>query len=140
MFKHLVVAVSSAIMMSLVACSASDTPTTGDEQDVKEGHACGGVAGIRCTKGLTCQLAGDSPDAMGKCVKSPAFGTEGGYCGGTAGIVCRAGLECDFSGGPPPGAMGMPVPPGSSGPPPGAMGLPVDRSGTCVKASTAGPQ
>ena len=34
-----------------------------------EGEFCGGIAGIMCCEGLTCQLEGTYPDAGGKCVK-----------------------------------------------------------------------
>jgi hypothetical protein len=142
MLKHVLIAAASFLMVSLSACSSSnDGATTGDDQDIKEGHVCGGIAGIKCNKGLVCELSSNNPDASGKCVKAPAAGTLGGTCGGIAGIQCGAGLVCDMgSSGPPPGTMGMPAPPGSStgGPPPGAMGMPVDQSGTCVKDTSGG--
>jgi hypothetical protein len=38
-----------------------------------EGGMCGGIAGISCCDGLTCQLEGDYPDASGTCVQVPSF-------------------------------------------------------------------
>lgn len=34
-----------------------------------EGKICGGIAGILCCDGLTCEMEGKYPDAAGKCVK-----------------------------------------------------------------------
>lgn len=63
------------------------------------------------------------------------LGALGAPCNATK--HCKADLVCKaHSSGPPPGAMGLPLPPGSStsgGPPPGAMGLPLKPpDGTCA--------
>jgi hypothetical protein len=133
MIKRTVLAATSLLMLSLAACSASsDSASTGGEQDIKEGQTCGGVAGLRCSKGLTCELSSNAPDASGKCVKEPTAGTEGGMCGGIAGVQCKSGLVCDLSTGPRPGTQ----PPT---PPPGSVGMPIEAIGTCVKGpSTQG--
>lgn len=36
--------------------------------EAKEGEMCGGIAGFRCARGLTCRYDGDYPDAAGVCV------------------------------------------------------------------------
>lgn len=74
-------------------------------------------------------------------IKKKKLGDEGALC--DAASQCKAGLLCKRdSSGPPPGAVGMPLPPGSAsssgGPPPGAMGLPILPSGIC-KSSSAPP-
>lgn len=132
-------------LVALAACTASTSPSdeptedeSGDEQELRKsvGKKCGGIAGLRCAKGLNCHLAGRYPDAMGKCVKPPA-GAAGSLCGGRADIQCNPGLYCQLpirgDGGMPPGAMGMPVPNG--GPPAGAVGLPAPPpTGTCASS------
>jgi hypothetical protein len=64
-------------------------------QPGEEGGMCGGLAGIQCGDGLTCQTP-SYPDADGTCVKvqTPQPGEEGGACGGLAGIQCNDGLVC----------------------------------------------
>jgi hypothetical protein len=70
-------------------------------------------------------------------VRSRALGSLGAACSATK--KCKTGLTCQkSSSGPPPGAVGLPLPPSTSssgGPPPGAVGLPAppDTSGTCQK-------
>lgn len=147
-----------ALFALAVACSSgggsSEENSTDDE--LRSGAICGGIAGIRCPSGKVCKLTATHPDASGRCV-TPRPGELGGLCGGIAGILCKAGLECDMeddSSGPPPGAVGMIVPPSdagptdpafalrdaaadpSSGPPPGAVGMPMfpDQSGKCVSS------
>jgi hypothetical protein len=83
------------------------------------------------------------PPAGGTCQK-PTPGEEGGKC--DAYTPCDPGLYCDYdgvgsssSGGPPPGAVGLPLPPSereSSGPPPGAVGLPLPPTGICKPSSS----
>ena len=46
----------------------SPSPTI--TQQPVEGKFCGGIAGIQCPTGYTCQLTGNYPDAGGKCVKT----------------------------------------------------------------------
>ena len=82
------------------------------------------------------------PDESGKCAK-PGPGENGGTC--DVYTPCQPGLVCEYGsasggGGPPPGAMGLPMPPASSGgPPPGAVGLPMPpQAGTC-KPKSSGP-
>jgi hypothetical protein len=83
------------------------------------------------------------PDQSGTC-SQPGPGENGGSC--NASTPCLAGLVCEYGsvsggGGPPPGAVGLPMPPGSSsgGPPPGAVGLPMPpKDGTC-KPESSGP-
>ena len=140
----LAAALSFSGLLSLAACTAGvaqDDGTTSDDQAVVKGKMCGGIAGLRCKAGLTCQLSGSFPDASGTCV-TPKPGELDGFCGGIAGLPCHAGLTCKFpSSGPPPGAMGMPAPaPTHTGPPPGAMGMPMaDASGTCQRSSGPPP-
>jgi hypothetical protein len=127
-------------LLTVVACSGqSDDGTTGDDQEVRTaGKMCGGIAGLRCARGLTCKYDGSYPDAAGTCV-APKPGEEGATCGGFAALKCNPGLTCKIaaaqSNGPPPGTMGMPaLDAGRGGPPPGAVGLPYpDASGTCVR-------
>src|SRR5262249_26154497 len=59
------------------------------------------------------------------------FGLEGESCNAVR--RCMTGLVCkEKSHGPPPGAVGVPLPPSEShGPPPGAMGMPVQPEKTC---------
>jgi hypothetical protein len=63
-----------------------------------------------------------------------SLGALGAPCSATK--KCKTELVCKAqSSGPPPGAMGLPLAPGSStsgGPPPGAMGMPLAPSGTCA--------
>ena len=119
-----------------------------------EGGICGGIAGFQCKDGLHCKMTRRHPDASGKCIR-PQAGEEGGSCGGFGDVQCQAGLVCDVDqdqpsprpimgmpirrrdagSGPPPGAVGLPMPPPSgtciveedngSGPPPGALGMPI---------------
>lgn len=44
-------------------------PENAQSQGNSEGQSCGGFAGISCAAGLTCQLEGNNPDALGKCIK-----------------------------------------------------------------------
>ena len=140
MFKQIFCAASTALLLTLAACSSGDPneSSTGDSaEELKSlGKTCGGIAGISChSKKLVCKITAHHPDATGTCVKVPGPGTEGGLCGGIAGIQCHQGLACEFddtsSSGPPPGTMGLPFPDASgtcvktSGPPPGTMGLPL---------------
>lgn len=37
-----------------------------------EGLMCGGIGGIQCCPGLTCELEGNYPDASGKCIVPPS--------------------------------------------------------------------
>lgn len=39
------------------------------DESVSEQAFCGGIAGIECNEGYTCQLDGDYPDAGGTCTK-----------------------------------------------------------------------
>lgn len=149
MLKLILCAASTALFLTLAACSsgdANDSATDDSSEELKSlGKMCGGIAGLTChSKKLVCKITSHHPDASGTCVKVPAPGTEGGLCGGFAGIQCHQGLGCEFddttSSGPPPGAVGLPLPPHSSGPPAGTMGLPLpDASGTCVKNSGPPP-
>src|SRR5215510_366536 len=83
--------VSSLILGAVltIGCSSASDTTSGDEQDVKKaapgtkGGLCGGIGGIQCKSGLSCQLSATGPDASGKCV-AVAAGEEGGMCGGIA--------------------------------------------------------
>jgi hypothetical protein len=54
-----------------VAPSLSSSPT---ETENTEGKFCGGIAGIQCPNGYTCQLDGNYPDAGGTCVKGKTTG------------------------------------------------------------------
>jgi hypothetical protein len=130
----------------------------------QEGAACS--ESQRCVTGLVCKAkssgpppgavgmplpskpqSGPPPGAVGmplqpapKTCQQPAAGEEFGSC--SSQVPCNAGLTCDFgqtsssSGGPPPGAVGLPVPP--SGPPPGAVGMPLPRTGTCKSSGSGG--
>jgi predicted secreted protein len=78
----------------LAACVA-------DASKAGEGASCGGIAGIQCQDGLTCQLEGDYPDAGGTCVSAgngPSPGGLGEFCGGIAAIQCKDGLTCQLEG------------------------------------------
>jgi hypothetical protein len=84
-----------------------------------------------CSSGDSSDNASDPTDDE---VKSGV--AEGGSCNDAH--KCKTGLLCKaHSSGPPPGALGLPMPPSSStshGPPPGALGLPLPPgSGTCQK-------
>jgi hypothetical protein len=123
MLKHILLSASSVLLVALAACSSSNGPeTTGDEQAVSEGHVCGGIAGIRCAKGLTCVMASKILDASGTCKKQLAG--KGESCGGAAAIQCESGLVC--------------AAPKTSGPPPGTMGIAVLPTGTCEEESSSG--
>ena len=71
-------AVLLSLTTTLVACSGmegdpSQTDPTlheedGDKADSISGKACGGIAGLTCASGYTCNLDGNSPGA-GTCVK-----------------------------------------------------------------------
>jgi predicted secreted protein len=83
-----------------------------------EGEGCGGIAGIQCHDGLSCQLQGDYPDAGGTCVadgSGPKKGGLGDFCGGIAAFQCQDGLTCQLEGDYP------------------------DAGGTCVE-DTSGPK
>jgi hypothetical protein len=70
------------------------------------GKLCGGIAGIPCAEGLTCQMTGPShPDQAGICVRAGAG--LGKLCGGFAGIPCAEGLTCLMSGPPHPDQAGI---------------------------------
>lgn len=43
-------------------------PETENETTTTEASFCGGIAGIMCPPGHTCQLDGDYPDAGGVCI------------------------------------------------------------------------
>jgi hypothetical protein len=97
--------IGALVPLALIACAggASDG-TTGDDQNVtaRPGELngiCGGIAGIRCKGNLRCELAGNFPDAGGKCVAGdPLPGELNGMCGGIAGIPCKPGLACKIEG------------------------------------------
>jgi hypothetical protein len=83
---------------------------------------CGGIGGLPCPEGFTCQLDGLYPDAGGQCVvtpQNPCFGAwldqsgncrgpadgvlpdhccNGQMCGGIAGIPCPLGYTCQLQG------------------------------------------
>jgi len=66
----------SASLLLLAACNPSEPDTTGATggstggiEAAAEGEFCGGIAGIMCADGLTCNYEGDYPDAGGTCVK-----------------------------------------------------------------------
>lgn len=102
------------------ACGGQATPASSDsnenaptdEDELRKGKVCGGIAGLPCPTGYTCRIKANHPDATGICAKvdTPSPGDEGGMCGGIAGIACQAGLTC---------AMTGPTHP--------------DQAGTCVK-------
>ena len=101
------------------------------------GAVCGGIGKLACKAGLVCKFAtfsgpGMPPGAMGMpaprkgtCQDSdsaPSPGEEGGMCGGIAGFACNPGLVCRMTGPSHPDQAGKC---GRSGPPPGAVGLPM---------------
>jgi len=54
--------------------ASSPTPeSTGQITPTPRGQFCGGIAGVECPSGYTCQLEGNYPDAGGTCVASPAY-------------------------------------------------------------------
>jgi hypothetical protein len=59
-----------------------------------EGAPCGGIAGLACQEGLTCD-APATPDALGVCkMRTPQPGQVGERCGGFVGLPCARGLTC----------------------------------------------
>ena len=84
--------------LALPACASSgDDSATGDDQDITSGEIgalCGGIAGIRCTPFLHCELSGTHADAAGTCQPGSELGAT---CGGFAGLRCRDGLACEIT-------------------------------------------
>jgi hypothetical protein len=69
--RHFFAIAAGFALTSVIACSASDNSgaSTGDEQDFT-GRACGGLAGLACPKGYTCDFGTHPiPDQTGKCKK-----------------------------------------------------------------------
>jgi hypothetical protein len=60
------------------------------------GQTCGGIAGLQCPTGQTCQLDGNYPDAAGTCVGDLSGRPQ--ICGGIAGLQCPAGQTCLLDG------------------------------------------
>lgn len=90
----------------------------------------GGSALVACSAETDDNASDPTDDELKK-----SLGALGAPCNATK--HCKSELVCKaHSSGPPPGAMGLPLPPGSSssgGPPPGAMGLPLKpQDGTCA--------
>ena len=78
-------------LVCTLAASGAPSPGAG------LGRLCGGIAGIRCAEGLTCQMTGPAhPDQAGVCVRAGAG--LGKLCGGIAGIRCAEGLTCQMTG------------------------------------------
>ncbi len=61
-----------------------------------ENDFCGGLRGIQCCEGYTCNLDGNNPDADGHCARN-LNGCLGAFCGGIAGVGCCEGFECNNS-------------------------------------------
>jgi hypothetical protein len=70
----------------------------------EEGEMCGGIAGIQCAEGLSCDMTGSEgiADGSGTCVTEKVTQEEekgepaqaGEVCGGEAGIECASGYDC----------------------------------------------
>jgi hypothetical protein len=59
--------------------------------------SCGGIRGLTCPAGYSCNAERGVPDAMGTCV--PTTSKTGSLsCGGIAGLTCPAGYQCDMGG------------------------------------------
>jgi hypothetical protein len=81
--------------LAVIGCSADAQDPGAGSDDVKAGGqigaTCGGIAGLRCSPLLHCEITAQHPDAAGKCA---AGADQGARCGGIAGIQCRQGLTC----------------------------------------------
>lgn len=104
---------SVAPLLLVAACSGAPNSDGSDttEDDLKT-KTCGGVAGVTCSKGYSCEFPQGTaayPDQTGTCKKNPTVH----HCGGIAGLVCPSGLACSM--------------------PEGAV---PDQQGTCVKDVT----
>lgn len=98
-------AVTLGVAFVIPACAAntddeSSTASgdTGDEQDLRGVKHCGGIAGLKCSSGLTCvddpidscDPANGGADCSGLCVDVKTAPK----CGGIAGLTCASGLTC----------------------------------------------
>ncbi len=58
-------------LLLLAACNPNEpsgaTGGGGARPTAAAGEFCGGIAGIMCNEGLTCEYEGDYPDAGGTC-------------------------------------------------------------------------
>ncbi|MBU4070143.1 MAG: hypothetical protein KJ646_04130 [Nanoarchaeota archaeon] len=59
-----------------------------------ENEFCGGIAGIKCCSGLTCEYDGDYPDAGGVCAKG---GDAQKSCSKLGGNICSSSQTCSGS-------------------------------------------
>ncbi len=89
---------SAAPLLLVVACSGSPDGNT-DSTDATEADlkakVCGGIVGLGCPTGYTCEFPKGSShvaDQSGTCKKTPVQHT----CGGIVGLVCPSGFSCNM--------------------------------------------
>jgi hypothetical protein len=95
--KSFISAVLSIAPLFLVAACSGAPDGTGStdstEADLKA-KVCGGMAGLTCPDGYSCEFPKSHiPDQTGTCKKTPAQHT----CGGIAGLACPSGYACEMS-------------------------------------------
>ncbi len=83
-------------LVALTGCSNLDPSDESDpvaedgkEDSLSKAKICGGIAGLTCPAGQTCVLAGEYPDASGKCVKTSQT---------CANVKCAKGTHCEMKG------------------------------------------
>lgn len=80
------------------ACMAANAGTSvayaGECAPPDEEIFCGGIAGLPCPDGMTCELDGDYPDAGGHCVAAPTDCRQDGCPEGWACVNCWGGPTC----------------------------------------------
>ena len=80
--------------LAAIGCSAAGSGPEADEQEIRGGKICGGIAGLACPSGQSCVITDAHPDATGKCAVQAA--KKGERCGGNVvgAKQCAAGLTC----------------------------------------------